>query len=134
MNRIPLARRVQVINCLVTSQKELQKSFYPVDYCAANSRRNRRSACSASPERPRDQPGTPFGSFRLAPRHAISCAASFVHAAELKRAGIGYKADSLNRHGLEETETSITGKLGRCTFAASFFMACLAVLEMGGLT
>jgi hypothetical protein len=26
----------------------------------------------------------------------------------------------LNRHGLEETETSITGKLARGTFAASF--------------
>jgi len=32
-------------------------------------------------------------------------------------------------HGLEETETSITGKLARGTFAASFFLACLAVLE-----
>jgi Domain of unknown function (DUF6471) len=52
--------------------------------------------------------------------------------AELKRAGIGYKelADRLNRHGLEETETSITGKLARGTFATSFFLACMAVLEM----
>jgi hypothetical protein len=34
---------------------------------------------------------------------------------ELKRAGIGYKelAERLHRHGLEETETSITGKLAR---------------------
>jgi len=55
--------------------------------------------------------------------------------AELKRAGIGYKelADRLNRHGLEETETSITGKLARGTFAASFFLACLAVLKIKGL-
>jgi hypothetical protein len=55
--------------------------------------------------------------------------------AELKRAGIGYKelAKRLNRHGMEETETSITGKLARGTFAASFFLACLAVLEMEGL-
>jgi Domain of unknown function (DUF6471) len=55
--------------------------------------------------------------------------------AELKRAGIGYKelADRLNRHGLEETETSITGKLARGTFAASFFLACLVVLEMEGV-
>jgi hypothetical protein len=30
---------------------------------------------------------------------------------------------------MEETETSITGKLARSTFAASFFLACLAVLE-----
>ena len=55
--------------------------------------------------------------------------------AELKRAGIGYKelAERLNKHGLEETETSITGKLARGTFATSFFLACLAVLEMEGV-
>jgi hypothetical protein len=52
--------------------------------------------------------------------------------AELKRAGIGYKelAERLNKHGLQETETSITGKLARGTFAVSFFLACLTVLEM----
>jgi len=51
--------------------------------------------------------------------------------AELKRADIGYKelAERLNKHGMEETETSITGKLARGTFATSFFLACLAVLE-----
>ena len=51
--------------------------------------------------------------------------------AELKRADLGYKelADRLNKHGIEETETSITGKLARGTFATSFFLACLAVLE-----
>lgn len=56
--------------------------------------------------------------------------------AELKRAGIGYKelADRLNKHGLEETETSITGKLARGTFAVTFFLACLAVLELDGVT
>jgi Domain of unknown function (DUF6471) len=55
--------------------------------------------------------------------------------AELKRAGIGYKelADRLNKHGLTETETSITGKLARGTFASSFFLACLTVLEMDGI-
>ena len=55
--------------------------------------------------------------------------------AELKRADIGYKelAERLNRHGLEETETSITGKLARGTFAASFLLACLAVLEREGI-
>jgi hypothetical protein len=31
---------------------------------------------------------------------------------------------------MEETETSITGKLARGTFAVSFFLACLAVLEI----
>lgn len=55
--------------------------------------------------------------------------------AELKRAGIGYKdlAERLNKHGLQETETSITGKLARGTFAASFLLACLAVLELEGV-
>jgi hypothetical protein len=55
--------------------------------------------------------------------------------AELKRAGFGYKelADRLNQHGLQETETSITGKLARGTFAASFFLACVAVLEIEGV-
>jgi hypothetical protein len=52
--------------------------------------------------------------------------------AELKRAGVGYKelAERLNKHGLQETETAIAGKLSRGTFATSFFLACLAVLEM----
>jgi hypothetical protein len=55
--------------------------------------------------------------------------------AELKRAGVGYKelAGRLNKHGLAETETSITGKLARGTFATSFFLACLAVLEREGV-
>jgi len=55
--------------------------------------------------------------------------------AELKRSGVGYKelADRLNKHGMEETETSITGKLARGTFAASFLLACLAVLEIDGI-
>jgi hypothetical protein len=55
--------------------------------------------------------------------------------AELKRAGIGYKelADRLNAHGLQETETSITGKLARGTFAVTFFLACLEVLELEGV-
>ncbi len=52
--------------------------------------------------------------------------------AELKRSGIGYKelAERLNKHGLEEAETSITGKLARGTFVASFLLSCLAVLEI----
>jgi Domain of unknown function (DUF6471) len=55
--------------------------------------------------------------------------------AELKRAGIGYKelAGRLNKHGMEETETSITGKLARGAFAVSFFLAVLSVLEMEGV-
>lgn len=56
--------------------------------------------------------------------------------AELKRAGIGYKelAERLNEHGLEETETAIAGKLSRGTFATSFFLACLAVLDRATLS
>jgi hypothetical protein len=55
--------------------------------------------------------------------------------AELKRLGIGYKelAERLNAHGLEETETSITGKLARGAFATSFFLAVLTVLGMEGV-
>lgn len=55
--------------------------------------------------------------------------------ARLKQAGVGYKelAERLNKHGMEETETSITGKLARGTFAVSFFLACLTVLEMEGV-
>ena len=54
---------------------------------------------------------------------------------ELKRAGIGYKelAQRLNEHGLEETEDSISAKLGRGTFSAHFLLACLAVLGIAAL-
>ena len=56
--------------------------------------------------------------------------------AELKRAGIGYKelAERLTKHGMEETETSIAGKLSRATFGVAFFLAVLAVLELEGVT
>lgn len=55
--------------------------------------------------------------------------------AELKRADVGYKelADRLKAHGLEETEAGIASKLSRGTFAAIFFLAVLAVLEMEGI-
>jgi Domain of unknown function (DUF6471) len=61
-------------------------------------------------------------------------ASRFLKAA-LKRAGIGYKelAERLNKHGMEETETSITGKLARGTFSATFLLACLTVLELEGM-
>jgi hypothetical protein len=53
----------------------------------------------------------------------------------LKQAGIGYKelAERLNAHGMQETETAIAGKLSRGTFAVSFFLACLAALELTGV-
>jgi len=55
--------------------------------------------------------------------------------AEVKRAGIGYRelAQRLNDHGLQETEDSISSKLGRGTFAVTFFLACLAVLGLTGI-
>ena len=50
--------------------------------------------------------------------------------AELKRAGIGYKelAERLKKDGLEETETSIAGKLSRGAFAASFLLATMEAI------
>lgn len=55
--------------------------------------------------------------------------------AELKRAGVGYKelADRLTAHGMEETETSITGKLARGSFPVSFFLACMTVLGIAAI-
>lgn len=51
--------------------------------------------------------------------------------AELKRAGVTYAqlANQLEAHGLKETEDSISSKLSRGTFAATFFLATLAALE-----
>jgi hypothetical protein len=56
--------------------------------------------------------------------------------AEVKRAGITYAelAKRLNEHGMEETEGSIGAKLARGTFAVTFWLACLAVLELGETT
>lgn len=55
--------------------------------------------------------------------------------AELKRAGLTYAelADRLNQHGMEETEGGIAAKLARGTFAVTFFLATLSVLEMEGV-
>jgi len=50
--------------------------------------------------------------------------------AELKRAEVGYAelARRLKEHGLEETEASITSKLNRGTFAATFFLASMKAI------
>jgi hypothetical protein len=50
--------------------------------------------------------------------------------AELKRAEISYAelARRLKDHGLEETEASITAKLNRGTFAATFFLATMKAI------
>jgi len=50
--------------------------------------------------------------------------------AELKRAEVSYAelARRLKEHGLEETEASITAKLNRGTFAATFFLATMKTI------
>ena len=55
--------------------------------------------------------------------------------AETKRAGLTYGqlAERMKGHGLEETEASIASKLARGTFAATFFLAALAALELEGV-
>jgi hypothetical protein len=42
-------------------------------------------------------------------------------------------AKRLKKHGLKETEASITNKSARGTFAATFFLACLAAMELEGV-
>ena len=56
--------------------------------------------------------------------------------AELKRAELSYKdlAERLTAHGLEETEVGIASKLARGTFSATFLLACVAVLGLGGIS
>jgi hypothetical protein len=56
--------------------------------------------------------------------------------AELKRADVTYAelAELLAKHGLKgETADSIKSKLARGTFAATFFLAVLAALELEGV-
>lgn len=55
--------------------------------------------------------------------------------AELKRADVTYDelARRLKDHGVTETRDSIASKLKRGTFAATFFLGCLAALEMEGV-
>jgi hypothetical protein len=61
-------------------------------------------------------------------------AARFVKA-ELKRADVTYGelAERLKDHGLSETRNSIAAKLKRGTFAATWFLAVLAALELNGV-
>jgi hypothetical protein len=64
-------------------------------------------------------------------RELAGRAARFLKA-ELKRADVTYEelARRLKEHGLEETRDSIASKLKRGTFAATFFIGCLAALEV----
>ncbi len=54
--------------------------------------------------------------------------------AQLKNAQVTYAelAKRLKRYGFAETEASVTMKLKRGTFSATFLLACLAALELGG--
>lgn len=57
--------------------------------------------------------------------------------AELQKADVTYTelAKRLKRHGFkDETEASITAKLKRGTFAATFLLAALAALEAQGIS
>ena len=68
--------------------------------------------------------------------HGISTASSnAILKAKMKEANITYAelAERLKKHGLKETEAGITMKLKRGTFAATFLLACLAALELGGV-
>jgi hypothetical protein len=42
-------------------------------------------------------------------------------------------AKRLKKYGFKETEASITNKLARGSFPATFFLACLAALELDGI-
>jgi len=43
-------------------------------------------------------------------------------------------AKRLKKHGFKtETEASITNKLARGTFSATFFLACIAAMELEGV-
>lgn len=55
--------------------------------------------------------------------------------AEIKKAEVTYVelAKRLKKHGFKETEASITNKLARGTFSATFLLACLAALELEGV-
>ena len=55
--------------------------------------------------------------------------------AKMKETGVTYVGlvERLKAHGFEETEASITMKLKRGTFAATFLFACLAALEVEGM-
>lgn len=55
--------------------------------------------------------------------------------AELKREEVGYAelARRLKDQGLDETEASITAKLNRGTFAATFFIATMKALGRDNL-
>jgi hypothetical protein len=54
---------------------------------------------------------------------------------KMKETGVTYVelGKRLKKYGFAETEASITMKLKRGTFAATFLLACLAALELEGI-
>lgn len=54
---------------------------------------------------------------------------------KMKEADLTYAelAKRLKKHGFKETEAGITMKLKRGTFAATFFLACIAAMELEGV-
>jgi hypothetical protein len=65
----------------------------------------------------------------------LAARASAYLKAKLKESGVTYAelVKRLKKHGLKETEAGITMKLKRGTFSATFFLACLAALELEGV-
>lgn len=55
--------------------------------------------------------------------------------AEIAKAEVTYEelAKRMKKHGLKETKASVTNKLARGTFPATFFLGALAALELDGL-
>src|SRR3954447_14582769 len=65
----------------------------------------------------------------------LAARASAFLKAKLRASGVTYAelVKRLRKHGLKETEAGITMKLKRGTFSATFFLACLAAMELEGL-
>ena len=61
--------------------------------------------------------------------------AAFIKA-EVAKAEITYEelAKRMKKHGMAETKASVTNKLARGTFPASWFLAALAALELPGVS
>jgi hypothetical protein len=55
---------------------------------------------------------------------------------KMKEAEVTYAemVKRMKKHGFQETKASITMKLKRGTFAATFFLAALAALELEGVS
>jgi hypothetical protein len=66
----------------------------------------------------------------------LAARASAYLKAKMKESGVTYAelVKRLKKHGFkDETEAGITMKLKRGTFSATFFLACLAAMELEGV-